>query len=526
MIAGLGGGAAAYKQLERLPNDLGQAMEGIANRQQAEAGAKRKENAAQKQAIQKRKDDYADLNKVDPAAFEYEATSHTDFDEIMGKAANQGFKTSTDIRTQANKAFNQGDRETADALHSQADRIETTFKNFKTSRKEFATIMDKNRKDMVAGKILDKSWAMFQDSIDRNEFTMEYQDGDFLIRALKRDKNGDVVRDENGDAEYIEKTMGDVRKGLDQPYQWQDAEGKGGMIDNIMVNFGKKTYDEEQDQYIVTSTEWDETNEAALTNYVESIIGDGKEPLNRREMYKWYENATGEEKFDKFTDKDKSTVEQFIREGVASQFPESVAIKIRGLRVDEKLADSAANRKSREGIAAAGIASRESEGDKNRKAAESEWKAQLKAKAESDANKDKVKAMGKNPEKKMAVVKFMDIAKGLSDKYNEARQKGESFNEDDVAEYYSNQDVPFMIGGNFDWFGLNGVQYNLEGAESTKGVEPQDIFRNVKGMARAAGIELEDTDIKEVLANPEKYRGDSSTKEVDKTDTDPLGLGI
>lgn len=491
-IAGLGGGAAAYRQLQRLPNDLGQALEGIAGKQQADKMAAAKTNEDRRIAKAKAADDFKKGTEIDPAKFEVEATNWQDADEIFGAASKTAMDNSIDLYAQARKLWDTGKEEEARTLQQKAKRIETSFSNFASKREEFAQQINNTRELIKAGKVLTKSEAQFIDGLDRNEYTVEYADGDFILNVLLRDANGQIERNEDGTAKSMQRSMNDVRKGLHRPFEFEDALGKGGMIDNMMVNFGVSSYDKISDEYIITEQKWDNGNEALLSNYIEGVIGKEGEAADNREMYKWYKNATGEEKMSDWTPEDKALVSNFIREGVASQYEESVAMKIRGMKPSEKLADSAADR-----------AARAAENDKDRKARMDELKAKLAAQA---ANKGKLKDLGKNAEDKVAAVGLYMLAKEISKLDEDADEK-------EVQKIIDDSEYGFVLSGDLDdWFGFGNTEYKIKGA-GRKARQIKDVFGNFKGFVQASGLKLEDTDLKEIMANPSKFTIDATSDE-------------
>lgn len=506
-IAGLGGGAAAYQQLQRLPNDLGQALEGIAGRQQADKQAAAKINEDRRIAKKADEDARTKSLETDYTKYEYNPTGFIDLDEMMLTSAKQTQDKVVNLRTEANKAQKSGDLETYERLKNEANRSEMAWVNWSKRSETAKKQMDRARKSILEGKVHDEEEGMWLDSLDREEYTVEEVNGDFKITAVLRDKNGQVVGTEP-------RMLSDINKGFHMPFEFEEATGKGGMLDNLMINFGYSKYDEVRDEYIVTEQKWDEGNEAMLQNFIDGVVGKDGQPADNREMYKWYKNATGKVKYggkkgdaDKWTDEDRAIVSDYIRKGVASQYEEEVAMKVRGMKASEKLADSAANRNLRKDLQEDAQEFKAGEAEKDRAAAKEKWQAQIAADAAADANKAKVKAMGKNPEKKMAAVKLYDYAKGLHDLYLEAKRNGEKFDETDVRNYYASLDTPFKTSWDINGFlGLGEMDYAMEGAKSTGDIAADNIFKNVKAMAKASGLEIEDTDIGDVMLNPDKFR--------------------
>ncbi len=497
------GGGAAYRQLERLPNDLGRAMEGIANRQQAEGARAQRINEDRKIAKQKRDDAFRKSIEIDPDKFVVEATGWNDADEIFMSLSKNSMEQSIDLLSQSSKAWDAGNEELAQDLRNQAKRIETTFKNFGSTREEFAAIITDTRTKINEGKILDKAEGQFIDALDRHEYTAEYKDGDVIITAVVRDKNGKLEFDENGKSKYIQRSMNDVRKGLHRPFEFEDAYGEDGMINNMMVNFGTKKLDEVTGQYIVTRQEWSPANEAGLVNYIEGVTGGPDEEADNREMYKWYKNATGQQKFDDWTEEDKQIVADYIRDGVASQYSESIGRKVRGMTAAERKSMNDDN-----------IRARAAEGAANRAAAKERWQAEIEAKIAADKNKAKVKAMGKNPEQKAAAVGLYRLAQKIAELPSDS-------DEQKVQDILDQSEYGFLLGGDLDnWFGFGDTEYDIKGGGD--GIQIKDVFANFKAMAKASGLDLKDTDLKEVMANPEKYKLDEeTTEEVQKQAFDP-----
>lgn len=532
--AGLGGGAAAYKQLQRLPNEVGSVMSGIASRQQADKNANLARNERAKVAKDKKDDDFYNSVDINPDDFVVEATNWADADEIFGSVSQEAMDLSIDLNTKARKAWDMGNEEEARGYSDEAKRIQGSFKNFASKREQVATKMSEWEKLISEGKVLDGAQGQFYDALNRNEYKLDYSNGDFVITALMRDKNGEIIY-EDGKAKYEQTSMNDLIKGNNDPYQFEDAMGKGGMIDGLMVNFGKSKIDElsKDGSFIVTDQSWSDENEIGLQNYIDGITGGDSGTPNNREMYKWYKNSTGKGKITKnakdWTKEEKDAVAKYIREGVASKFENEVSMKVRGKTVEEANAEADKNRASREKMAQDGIASREGIAAANRKAQEDRLKMSLDAKAKTAKGKAKVAAMGKNPEDKIKTVELYDIAKDLHSKFLEAKASGGDFTEEDAKAYYNSLDTPFTTKGDLDVLGFFGNQYGMSGIKTTGDITADNIFQNVKAMARASGIEIKDTDIKEVLSDPDKYRLEDVTEEVEAkpdTNNDPLGLGI
>lgn len=509
-IAAQGGGAAAYQQLQRLPNDLGQAMKDLTADQRAEQRASEGRIAAK----QKRDDEYKAGLEIDPEEFAVTATGWQDHDEIMFAASKDAMNQSIALNTEASKLWDAGKETESRAMREQAMRIQNSFKNFSSQREEFATMVAESRKKIQEGKVLTKSHGQFIDALDRHEYTATYKDGDFIITALVRDANGDQVLDAEGKPTYIQKSMNDVRKGFDRPFEIEEAYGKNGMLDTMMINFGVKKFDETRGDYIVTTEQWDNTHQLSLNNYIEGVVGDSKNPANNREMYKWYVNATGEEKFGDWTDEDKAIVTNYIKEGVASQFPESEKLKIRGLTATEKKRESAADRSLRRSEGQANRDARAAEGAANRAAAREKWEAQLAAKIEADKNKNKMKGLGKNAEEKVKAVGLYRLAKQIATLDKNA-------DEAKVQQIIDDSGYGFLLGGDLDaWFGFGATEYDIG---KTGGIKIKDVFKNFKAMVKETGLEIEDTDLKDIMANPEKYELDDAETET-TSETDPLGI--
>lgn len=334
-IAGLGGGAAAYKQLQRLPNEVGSVMSGIASRQQADKNANLARNERAKIAKDKKDDDFYNSVDIDPDDFVVEATGWADADEIFGAVSQEAMDLSIDLNTKARKAWDMGNEEEARGYSDEAKRIQGSFKNFASKREQVGVKMSEWENLITEGKVLDGAQGQFYDALNRNEYKLDYSNGDFVITALMRDKNGEIIY-EDGKAKYEQTTMNDLIKGNNDPYQFEDAMGEGGMIDNLMVSFGKFKIEESSGNYLKTDTSWSKENDIALQNYIDGITGGDSGTPNNREMYKWYKNATGEGKITKnakdWTKEEKDAVAKYIREGVDSKFGRVVSLKNKPMR--------------------------------------------------------------------------------------------------------------------------------------------------------------------------------------------------
>lgn len=476
------GGGAAYQQLRRLDNNIQPAMEGIANRQ-SRANAQAKQDLKADKSQEKK-----NYIEVDPTKFIPKATQWGDAHEIFQDAGKKAYEQSLELSKLSNEARRSGNTKLADEYKQQYERVGASFSNFSTRRQEFENVIEKYRAEMLSGKIHQKAWGQFLDALDRNEFTLDYKDGDFIITTLKRDENGKIVE---GEEVYEQKFLNDLLKGLDQPYRYEEALGEGGMVDNILVNLGKKTVDQEEGDYIVTAQKWDETRQLALDAHIKSVIGGEGEEGNNREMYKWYKNMTGEEKLDGFTDQDKARISDYITKWVKAGYGEEVSKEVKKRTPASIEAKEAADRAlKRRGLEIQEAKTQDAR-DKAKDQLKLDWYKALNPKSSG-------KDVTQKEKDQAAVIKLYDVAKKVAQLPSGAWSGG---GDSEVQAVLDSEGLGFLAESDWQLWGDN--EFDLG---SIKDIKNQDVFKIVKGLADMAGFGLEDTDIREVLMNPEKYK--------------------
>ena len=88
--------------------------------------------------------------------------------------------------------------------------------------------------------------------------------------------------------------------------------------------------------------------------------------------------------------------------------------------------------------------------------------------------------------------------------------------EAEVQKILDDSGLGFVISGDLDdWMGFGKTEYKISGKTA---VQIKDVFANVKGMAKKAGITITDADLR---ASLKKVQEGASA-----TEADPLGLGI
>jgi hypothetical protein len=330
------GTGAAGSQLKRVGNyiapQINKATDRLAtkNRQQERIDATRA-NQEDRQ-LEKRLTD----TKVGDDDFLTKATGVAGVDDFNRLLADVGVESAKGLLSQAREADASGDREGADNFRASASKVQASFKNMVNDIPVVREIMKGYEDDKASGKILDGSYQrMAIGGIMRGEVLPEIDNnGNWSLKVLRRnEETGKPILDENGEAEYTTYSIGDIKKGLVTPYYWNEETGADGELNKILVSLGKSKIDKINGGYIDTDQVWDKQRQNSLDNFIEGtvgVIGSEKEGEsgNDKEMYKWHEYITGEEKFGDFTDAEKLKISQRIQDGVLGAYDTEESIKV------------------------------------------------------------------------------------------------------------------------------------------------------------------------------------------------------
>ena len=490
-------GAGAYSQLQRVGNYVAPQINKAADRLNQQGMQQKQLNADARARKEKRDDAWALDTQVDMTNFEVEATGNADLTGMFVGAAQGGAAKAGKLYGEA-RALQNIDRKTAEGKKAEAQLVELSFKNLATQSKELKPILDAYAKDYADGKIKEKSYRTFLNGIARSEGKL-YLDKNNLwrVRVLVRDEtSGEIKYKEGGEPEYIDKSLSDITKGLDKPYYFNPVHGDDGELNKVLTAMGKNKWDEINGQFIDTKQEFGEEQQRSLNDFIKGTLG------SDREMYKWYNYATGKEKLTGFNTEDKAIISSYIDNAVKGAYGAETSTRVTPQTQEQ----------------------REAEQDRNfnlNKDRFEETKAQNKAQNKQNLAKiaaEKYKAenpnvkLTKTKEKEIktdsTVLKFFDTAKKIG-------ALGEKANDDAVQKVFDESGLGFEITTDWQIFADN--EFDIG---DVKDITNKNTFKIIKGMARQAGVSLEDTDIRESIKRIQngetEVNKEGSTKEDNK----------
>ena len=486
---------AAYKELEKVGDYISPNINAAADRLAKQGMQQKQLNADAKVATDKRLDEaYAGIT-VNTDALQAKATGFTNRDDIARDFAGAATERSMQYAEQAREAAQRGDWKLMNDLKGKIKRIEGDFKNTVNDEAILTGIFKGYQEKYAAGEVDDDEWLAFAAAMEKFDYQISLDENDNkVITAIEMDDDGQPVLGDDGNPKVITKKWADVVAQRDRPYevvQLEDKEGKKGLIGDMLSTMGKRKYDEVTGQYIETNQTWDEDAENQFMGKVKALQS------NDRTMYSILRQASGGEIIERKNSKlpkeeqeeNKKLVEDYLRFQVKGGYDQEQTKKV-APRTAEQMADEAAKNRqvTREGQQITRDANADDQAIALRKMALDEWKA--KNPQAKPLNKTETKEL----ENDTVVVKFFDVAKEMA-------KLDKNAPEEDVQKVLDNSGLGFLIGANFDWFGLQGTQYNIGDVE---GVNQKDVFKNIKGMADAAGLSLVDTDIKESIERIQK----------------------
>lgn len=494
-------GAAAYQRLERLDNQISDNANKAADRAAANMRQQKALNAQQKEADQKRQDELFDKNKTTADKFKIDPTTHNDADTVSSQVGNDAYKAALDAQVEANELYRTGDVKGYEEKMAEVRQIEHQFNNYQESLEGLRTSMEAYNEMLKSGNVVDEELASAIQSLSTGKFKGGYVRGEGIKTSVAMlDKNGEQKIDpETGEPMYKVYNMADLQKELMNPFTVSEMYDKDSEINTFASNLGTKTWDEESKDYIYTKQEWDDVREVSAQNFLDGITGDVDENgeytdvPNKRKMYDYLYQLTGIEKKDGFTKEEKDFVRDRLYGEIRGQYTEESSSTIKGLTAEQKLRENAANRAVT--MRGQDIGKQKADADDALAAERLKldwWKAMNPNKSGKGTKKEIDRA---------SVVRLYDIAKQIGN-------LGAKANDDQVQQVLDDNGLGFVLNTDWQlWFQEN--EFDLG---KVKDIKNKDAFKIVKGLAAKAGLELEDTDIREVLLNPEKYRnGGSST---------------
>jgi hypothetical protein len=319
------GTGAAGSQLKRVGNYIAPQVNKDTNRVAAKNSQERAIKATKENQEDAQLEKRLEGDSVDPDEFLVTATGIGDEDDFNRIAATAAVDRAKELFTQASDFDTSGDRISADSRRADAAKIQASLKNFTNNTAATTKIFKSYEKDFTEGKILQGAYDKMAiggtirgEAVPRLDKNLNWE-----VEVLMRDaETGEPILGEDGKAKTVVHNLGDVKKGLAKPYYFNEERGADGELNKILVSLGKSKIDKLNGGYIDTNQVWDEKRQNSLNNFIEGTLS------NDREMYKWHEYITGEEKFEGFTDAEKSKIRQRIQTGVEGAYDTEQSTKV------------------------------------------------------------------------------------------------------------------------------------------------------------------------------------------------------
>ena len=480
---------AAYKGLTKVGDYISPQINAGADRLSRQGMQQKQLNADAKVAADKRLDDaYAGINIPELVS---SATGNQTRDDVARKLANTATNRAAEYAELARDAAAKGDWKGMNDYKSRMKVIEGDFKNTVNDEATIAEVMKGYQETFDKGLVDDDDWLSFGSAWENYDFEIVLDENDKkIIRAIELDGKGKPVLDENGKPNIMEKKWAEVANQKDRPYervQLEDKEGKKGLVGDMLTNMGKRKYDTVTGQYITTTQTWDETAEQQFLSTVKGLQS------NDRMMYSLLKQASNNsikvkdnsELPQEEQDKNNKLVEDFLRYQVKGGYGTEESMQVRGRTTDEMASEGAKDRATTE---RGQDMANERAGDTNQVAlkrlALDEWKALNPNKADTPLTKTEQK----QAENEALVVKFYDVAKEIGN-------LGAQADDTVVQQVLDDSGLGFMATTDWQfWF-----QDNEFDIGSVKDIKNKDAFKIVKGMAKKAGLEMKDTDVRDAI---------------------------
>lgn len=473
---------AAYKQLTKVGDYISPNINAGADRIARQGMRQKQLNADAKARADKRLDEALGGIQVDTEALQSKATGFETRDDVARDYAYTATQRSMEYAELAREAAQNGDWVAMNNYKGKMKRIEGDFKNTVNDEKLLGEIFTGYRDKYQSGEIDDDEWLDFAESMEKFNYEIKLDENDNkVITAIELDDEGQPVMDAEGNPKVMTKKWADVVNQRDRPFEvvrLEDKEGKKGLIGDMLSTMGKRKYDEETGQYITTTQTWDDEAERQFTAKVKGLQS------NDRTMYSLLKQASGGEitKKKDFTDSDKQLVEDFLRFQVKGGYDTEESMKVRTMTVEEREAEAAKNR----AVTMRGQDIGKEKADASnqialKKLALEEWKAQ-------NPNKTLSKGDEKKAQNEALVVKFYEVAKAIGN-------LGDKADDAQVQKVLDDSGLGFIADTDWQlWF-----QDNEFDIGTVKDIKNKDAFKIVKGMAKKAGLEMKDTDVREAI---------------------------
>ena len=321
---------AGYRELKRVGNYIAPQVNKGADRLAGQIAQQKQLDDDKTARAEKRLDSALKEADVDTDALQSKVTGFSNRDDIARDYAGTATERSMQYAQLAREAASSNDWKGHRANIDKMNAIKGDFKNAVNDEKLLGDLFGTYQTQFQEGVIDDDDWLDFLEAAENKDYEIGLDENDSrVITAL--------VDDGNGGKKKVTKKMSDIVNGNERPFEKVPVSGKGGLIDEMLVGFGKRKYDTNTGNYVTTTQVWDERNEKAFDAKLNGLQSDD------RTMYSLLKQASNGQirKKDGFTDADKAMVEDYLYKQVKGQYDETSLEKVRS-RTPEELAKEAA----------------------------------------------------------------------------------------------------------------------------------------------------------------------------------------
>lgn len=324
---------AGYKELKRVGNYIAPNVQKNTDRLAGQIAQQKQLDAAEKARQEKRLDSALKEADVDTEALQAKVTGFAGRDDVARDYAGAATDRSMEYAELAREAATNQDWKTHRMYMDKMNRIKGDFKNAVNDEKMLGELFGTYQKQYQAGEIDDDDWLGFLEAVEDSNYEISLDENDNRqITAL--------VKNDEGEMEKVTKKMSDLVNGNERPFEVVPVSGKGGLVDEMLVGFGKRKYDSTGANYVTTEQVWDDKNELAFDAKVRGLQSDD------RMMYSLLKQATNGQvrKKEGFTEEDNQIVKDFLYKQVRGQYDESTSQKVRQMTPEEKKLEAARGR--------------------------------------------------------------------------------------------------------------------------------------------------------------------------------------
>jgi len=272
-------GAAAYQRLEKPDNEISDSLKywgGIqaqANEAEKARQARRGEEDRARKDVQdatkkKQEDKWEDQYSLKGDEYETKATGFDSYDDMMRSYALETVDKNAEYNRKAMEARKAGDSATARMYEAKISKLKNAFSNMKNGEDAYGKLNADYVARAAKGDIADidaDEWEGNMDMVHQNNMRVTYDDNDNIIYKGKR-KNDDGTEEE---VAIPNSALIDGNYYARSPVP---LVGKGGLVDDVLQQLGKRTYDNVTGYLTTSSQVWDSTAQRGTSAAIDTVL--------------------------------------------------------------------------------------------------------------------------------------------------------------------------------------------------------------------------------------------------------------